>query len=247
MAGGRLGGTTTTFTTSDTHIASDNDIVNDPSEFSFNAPSAYPNATFDQLDSVDIRSPYLIQNGQAWPSAFVYTEPTGNSNTTMGSGTQIYWGNHPDHNGEFLSQLLGTTGITNTTTISRSAVTVTSAIGATINYSITSFSENYSQKWMYLEKYGGPLSVGDTVTFTPTDDNVVINTGNYTVNYDGYYTLGVDPNNYDIQLTSNSTYPGGSGHGVPKGVRVVIEADWDVSSGGIPAAVLFHQNPNMPR
>ena len=50
---------------------------------------------------------------------------------------------------------------------------------ATVNYSITAFSENYSQKWMYLEKYGGPLSAGDTVTFTPTDDNVVINTGNY--------------------------------------------------------------------
>ena len=73
---------------------------------------------------------------------------------------------------------------------------------------------------------------------------VVINTGNYTVNYDSYYTLGVDANNYDIQLTSNSNYPGGSGHGVPKGVRVTIEADWTIFQGGVPQAVLFTNNRN---
>ena len=243
----RLGSAQSTYTTRDVRIASDNDIVNDPSEFSFYPPTQYSDYDFDQLDSVDIRSPYQIQHGQAWPSAFVYTETSGTSNTTMGSGTQIYWGNHPDHNGAFLAQLLGQTGIINTTTISRSAVVVSSPSAPNINYSITAFSENYSQKWMYLEKYGGPLSVGDTVTFTPTDDNVVINTGNYTVNYDGYYTLGLDANNYSIQLTSNSSYPGGSGHGVPKGVKVTIDADWTIYQGGVPHAVLFHRNPSIPQ
>lgn len=241
----RLGGSTTSYTTSDTWIASDNNIVNDPSDFDFNPPAAHPDAEFQQLSAVDILSPMELRNNQAHPSPVVFTAP-GVSNTSMGPGTIVYWGNHPDHEGEFLAQLQGTTGITDTTTVSRSAVTVTSAIGANINYAITAFSENYSQKWMYLEKFGGPLDTNDKVTFTPTDDGVVVNTGVYNISYDSYYTLGVDPVNYEIQLTSNSSYPGGSGHGVPKGVKVIIEADWDVTAGGVPVPVLF-SNPNLFR
>lgn len=242
---GRLGGSNTTYTTLKVHIASDNNIVNDPAEFPFDPPAAYPNAAFVRVSGVTIRSPYQVQNGVYFPSPVVFLS-SGASNTSMGPGTYISWGNHPDHNGEFLAQLLGQTGNVGSTTTGRTAVLVTSAIGANIDYSITAFQENYAQKWMYLEKYGGPLDTNDRVEFTPQDDNVVINTGSYTVPYDSYYTLGVDPNNYEIQLTSNSSYPGGSGHGVPKGVRVQIEAEWDVASGGIPAPVLF-QNPNQFR